>query len=38
MKKVPPIFTYVGQRIVDMQDEYSKLNNENSQVKIIFKS
>ena len=26
--KVPPIFTYVGQRILDMQDEYSKLNNE----------
>ncbi len=26
--KVPPVFTYVGQRIVEMNDEYNKLDDE----------
>ncbi len=26
--KVPPVFTYVGQRIIEMEDEYNRLNND----------
>jgi hypothetical protein len=31
-----PVFTYVGQRILEMQNEYSKLDNEISQKKLSF--
>ena len=31
-----PVFTYVGQRIVEMQNEFNKLDNEISEKKISF--
>ena len=31
-----PVFTYVGQRILEMQDEFNKLDNEISEKKINF--
>ena len=35
--KVPPIFTYVGQRIIEMQEEFNKLDSEIKQGEDSFK-